>query len=206
MSFYYGILFILFIIIGAERLRRRVCWTLGRRIRFFVRVCVPVRRLVSWIIGHAHLLNVFLYNSLFTVTIYRVAIDSESPSEQKISSRLLVTTSTDAVQIWTQGELKWVREESLANIVVAEFAELPEHASESSVDSTGKGFFARIIRQLVIAQVCIFTLYDANPHTYDVTGPSTIPNQLYKTICDWVLCLYAFRPVIPFITEELKLN
>ena len=51
----------------------------------------------------------------------------------KISSRLLVTTSTGAVQLWTQGELQWVREESLANAVVAEFAELPEQiASESS--------------------------------------------------------------------------
>jgi ER membrane protein complex subunit 1 len=88
------------------------------------------------------------------VTI-QVVIDSESPSEQKISSRLLVTTSTGAVQLWSEGELKWVREESLANIVVAEFAELPERASESSIDSTGKGFFARITRQLAIAQVCI---------------------------------------------------
>jgi hypothetical protein len=68
---------------------------------------------------------------------------------------LLVTTSTGAVQLWNQGELKWVREESLANLVVAEFAELPVRASEFSVDSTGKGLLARITRQLVIAQVCI---------------------------------------------------
>jgi hypothetical protein len=74
---------------------------------------------------------------------------------------MLVTTSTGAVQLWTEGELKWVREESLANIVVAEFAELPERASESSVDGTGKGFFARISRQIVLAQVCILTLYEA---------------------------------------------
>ena len=62
------------------------------------------------------------------------------------------------MQLWNQGELKWVREESLASLVVAEFAELPERASESSVDSTGKGFFARISRQLVLVQVCILTL------------------------------------------------
>jgi hypothetical protein len=110
------------------------------------------------------------------------------------------------VQLWSQGELKWVREESLANIVVAEFAELPERASESSVDSTGKGFFARITRQLALAQVFILTLYDANPHTYDVIGPSTIPSRLCKTICDWLLYLCAFRPVISFITEGFKLN
>ena len=49
------------------------------------------------------------------------------------------------MQLWAQGELKWLREESLANIVVAKFAELPEQASESSVDIiAGKGFFARI--------------------------------------------------------------
>ena len=88
------------------------------------------------------------------------------------------------MQLWTQGELKWVREESLASIVVAEFAELPERASESGVDSTGKGFFARITRQLVMVQVCILTLCDAIPDTYNVTGPSTIPSQLCKTICD----------------------
>jgi hypothetical protein len=116
---------------------------------------------------------------------------------------LLVTTSTGAVQLWSQGELKWVREESLANIVVAEFAELPERASESSVDITGNGFFARITRQLVIAQVGIINLYETDPHTYNVTGPSAIPSQLCETICDWLLCLYAFRPVI---TEEFKLN
>lgn len=46
--FYYGILFIPIIIIGAERFRRRFCWTLGRRIRVFIRVCVPVRHHVSW--------------------------------------------------------------------------------------------------------------------------------------------------------------
>ena len=63
------------------------------------------------------------------------------------------------MQLWAQGELKWLRKESLANIVVAEFVELPEQASESSVDIiAGKGFFARITRQLVVAQVCILTL------------------------------------------------
>ena len=83
-----------------------------------------------------------------------MAIDSASPSEQQISSRLLLTTSTGAVQLWTQGELTWVREESLTNLAVAEFVELPEQvASESSVDGTGQGFFARITRHLADAQV-----------------------------------------------------
>ena len=110
------------------------------------------------------------------------------------------------MQLWSQGELIWVREESLANIIVAEFAELPERASEFSIDGTGKGFFARITRQLAVAQVCILTLYDANPHTYDVIGPSTIPSQLCKTICNWLLCLHTFRPDISLIIEEFKLN
>lgn len=89
------------------------------------------------------------------------------------------------MQLWTQGELKWVREESLANIVVAEFAELPERASESSVDIiAGKGFFARITRQLVNAEVCSLTLYEANPLTY-VTGLFyTMHSQLCRTIYD----------------------
>jgi ER membrane protein complex subunit 1 len=59
------------------------------------------------------------------------------------------------VQLWTQGELKWAREESLTKLVVAEFVELPEQAVSESVDGTGKGFFARIIRQLFDAQVGI---------------------------------------------------
>lgn len=53
--------------------------------------------------------------------------------------------------------MKWVREESLANLVVAEFVELPEQvASQSSVDGTGERFFARITRQLADTQVGIF--------------------------------------------------
>lgn len=118
---------------------------------------------------------------------------------------MLVTTSTGAVQLWTQGELKWVREESLANIAVAEFAELPERASESSVDIAAKGFFARINRQLVIAQVCNLILYIIL-NTYNVTGPSTIPSQLCKTIRDGLSCVYTFRPITSYITEEFKLN
>lgn len=67
------------------------------------------------------------------------------------------------MQLWIQGELKWAREESLANLLVAEFVELPEQvASESSVDG---GFVARITRQLADAQVGYFNSYKANPHT-----------------------------------------
>ncbi|KAF8809912.1 DUF1620-domain-containing protein [Phlegmacium glaucopus] len=93
---------------------------------------------------------VFPYDTMSHGIIGHVAIDSQSPSEQTISSRLLVTTSTGAVQLWAQGELKWEREESLANLLVAEFVELPEQvASESSLDG---GFFARVIRQMADAQ------------------------------------------------------
>ena len=64
------------------------------------------------------------------------------------------------MQLWTQGELKWVREESLANLVVAEFVELPEQvASESSVYGTNTGFFPRITRQLFDARVCVLDSY-----------------------------------------------
>ena len=48
MLYCYGVLFFSFIIIVAERFRRRVCRTLGWRIRFLVWVCVSVRPHVSW--------------------------------------------------------------------------------------------------------------------------------------------------------------
>lgn len=110
------------------------------------------------------------------------------------------------MQLWTQGELKWAREESLTRLVVAEFVELPEQAVSESEDGTGKGFFARIIRQLFDAQVGILNSYQANPHTYGITGPSTLSSQLCKKIRDGLICLYTFCSVISFIIEEFKFH
>ncbi|KAF8153864.1 hypothetical protein B0H34DRAFT_661928 [Crassisporium funariophilum] len=78
---------------------------------------------------------------------------TENPYEWTINSRLLTTSSTGAVQLWQQDELKWTREESLAAVVVAEFVELPERlASGSSVGKANEGFTARIQRQILDAQ------------------------------------------------------
>jgi hypothetical protein len=78
---------------------------------------------------------------------------SHTPSGGVIA-RLLVTTSSGAIQLWQQGELKWMREESLATTTLAEFVELPERvASGSNLHIGGEGFVSRVIRQISDAQV-----------------------------------------------------
>jgi len=81
----------------------------------------------------------------FTHPTKQVTIDSASPAST------LITTSTGALQLWQQGDLKWTREEGLANIVAAEFVELPE--AEATAGEGKESFVGRIRRQARDAQV-----------------------------------------------------
>ncbi|CAA7264034.1 unnamed protein product [Cyclocybe aegerita] len=96
----------------------------------------------------------FPFDSKSDGIITHAILDASNPSELTVNTRLLVTTSTGAVQLWEQSELKWTREESLATIAVAEVVEIPEKfASESgAADPSSEGFFARLTHQIADAQ------------------------------------------------------
>ncbi|CAL1698629.1 unnamed protein product [Somion occarium] len=86
--------------------------------------------------------------------IANVAVDAANPEEFRVLSRLVLTTTTGAVQLWQQDQHQWTREESLADIRVAEMVELPEPqlvASQVGIEET-ESFGARLRRQLADAQ------------------------------------------------------
>ncbi|KAJ7173455.1 DUF1620-domain-containing protein [Mycena filopes] len=66
--------------------------------------------------------------------------------------RLVITTSTGAIQVWERDELVWAREESLATIDVATFVELPLPERVARVSLEDESFFSRLIRQIEDAQ------------------------------------------------------
>ena len=57
------------------------------------------------------------------------------------------------VQLWQQDKEEWTREEALANIVVAEFVELPEMYVIQVHGSEDESFVSRVVRQVLDAQV-----------------------------------------------------
>ncbi|KAF8963227.1 hypothetical protein BDZ97DRAFT_1038548 [Flammula alnicola] len=91
----------------------------------------------------------FPFNTKTNGIIGHVALDSENPAEWTVTSRLLVTTSTGAVQLWEQSGLKWTREESLATTIVAELVEIPEKVvGELGDNAATEGFVGRLMRQV----------------------------------------------------------
>ncbi|KAL4246361.1 ER membrane protein complex subunit 1 [Abortiporus biennis] len=86
--------------------------------------------------------------------ITHVAMDAANPEEFRVLSRLVLTTSTGAVQLWQQDQIQWVREEGLSSIQVAEMVELPEAkivASQVGAEEH-ETFSSRLLRQLTDAQ------------------------------------------------------
>ena len=84
----------------------------------------------------------------------QVAMDASYTPSGGVVARLLVTTSSGAIQLWQQGELAWTREESLAATTLAGFGKLPERvASESNLHISGEEFVSRVISQTSDAQV-----------------------------------------------------
>ncbi|KAI0758760.1 hypothetical protein C8Q74DRAFT_1299849 [Fomes fomentarius] len=100
--------------------------------------------------------------------ITHVALETANPEPYRVLARLVVTTSTGAVQLWQQDQLQWTREEGLADICVAELVELPERKLASHVDIEGEAFGARVARQLLDAQD--FPQYAVNFVRRFVTG------------------------------------
>jgi len=71
-----------------------------------------------------------------------------------VLSRLVLTTTTGAVQLWQQDQLQWTREEGLSDIRVAEMVELPEPKIVASqiASEEHESFGSRLFRQLSDAQ------------------------------------------------------
>ncbi|KZT21772.1 DUF1620-domain-containing protein [Neolentinus lepideus HHB14362 ss-1] len=73
-----------------------------------------------------------------------VAIDNAHHGGFQVLTRLFLTTTTGAVQLWQKDSLQWTREEGLATIGAVEFVDLPEekvvHSSKSEV------FLERVVR------------------------------------------------------------
>ncbi|THH31554.1 hypothetical protein EUX98_g2645 [Antrodiella citrinella] len=86
--------------------------------------------------------------------ITHVALDAVNPAELRVLSRLVLTTSTGAVQLWQQDQLQWIREEGLSDIRAVEMVELPEPKVVASqiANEENEAFSSRLFRQLSDAQ------------------------------------------------------
>lgn len=82
-------------------------------------------------------------------------MDAANPEEFRVLARLVLSTTTGAVQLWQHDQLQWTREEGLTDIRVAEFVELPERAAVAAPAGTAEEaetFVARLQRQLLEAR------------------------------------------------------
>ncbi|TFK50623.1 DUF1620-domain-containing protein [Heliocybe sulcata] len=78
--------------------------------------------------------------------INHVAIDNVHQGGFQVLTRLFLTTTTGAVQLWQRDTLQWTREEGLATIAAAEYVELPE---EKIVHShRAEAFLERVVRHV----------------------------------------------------------
>lgn len=72
---------------------------------------------------------------------------------------MLITTSLGTLQLWEKDTLVWAREESLSDIALIEFVELPEAKVALSqvhgglTDDDDEGFTHRLLRQVADAKV-----------------------------------------------------
>ncbi|KAH7325157.1 hypothetical protein B0J17DRAFT_682400 [Rhizoctonia solani] len=95
----------------------------------------------------------FPYNTAEHGVILHCAIDAFMPHSYSIQHRMLLTTSTGAVQLWQLHDLQWTRDEALADIKVATLVDLPERKiAEEIATSEHRGFAERMIFQIVAAQ------------------------------------------------------
>ncbi|KAJ7709007.1 hypothetical protein B0H17DRAFT_916569 [Mycena rosella] len=85
------------------------------------------------------LLDTYKHGTVSHVCRCQLAVDG---------TRLVITTSTGAIQLWEQEQMVWGREEALATIDVAAFVELPlpEHVVKVGLGS--ESFVTRLIRQI----------------------------------------------------------
>lgn len=84
-----------------------------------------------------------------------------NPEGLQVLARVVLTTTTGAVQLWLDDKVQWTREEALSKTVVAEFVELPEKKVISShVGEEGESFVGRLLRQVSDAQVSVNEIFE----------------------------------------------
>ncbi|QRW23033.1 endoplasmic reticulum membrane protein [Rhizoctonia solani] len=95
----------------------------------------------------------FPFNTAEHGVILHCAIDAFMPHSYSIQHRMLLTTSTGAVQLWQLHDLQWTRDEALTDIKVAALVDLPERKiAEEIASSEHRGFLERLIFHIVAAQ------------------------------------------------------
>ncbi|KAJ1304201.1 hypothetical protein OPQ81_008601 [Rhizoctonia solani] len=95
----------------------------------------------------------FPFNTAEHGVILHCAVDAFMPHSYSIQHRMLLTTSTGAVQLWQLQELQWTRDEALAEIKVAALVDLPERKiAEEIATSEHRGLAERLIFHMVAAQ------------------------------------------------------
>ncbi|KAL5498433.1 hypothetical protein ACEPAH_2575 [Sanghuangporus vaninii] len=77
------------------------------------------------------------------------ALDAANPNDVLVIARFAIVTSTGAVQLWQHDRAQWTREEALAEIELAEFVELPEAKTATTLArDEDENFVERITRQI----------------------------------------------------------
>ncbi|GJE85471.1 PQQ and DUF1620 domain-containing protein [Phanerochaete sordida] len=138
--------------------------------------------------------------------IGNVAIDAANPEEFRVIGRVLATTTTGAIQLWQQDQLQWTREESLADIRVAEFVELPERKLvEAGLDDGHETFAERVRRQ--ISEARDFPHYAVHFVKRFVTGSyDSVSSSVAPTSNDTALSrdTFGFRKILVVATGRGK--
>ncbi|KAI0341141.1 DUF1620-domain-containing protein [Trametopsis cervina] len=85
--------------------------------------------------------------------IGHVTVDAATLEDYRVLARLVVSTTTGALQLWQQDQLQWIREEGLSDIKVAIHVELPERKIVASgLSEETETFLGRLQRQITEAR------------------------------------------------------
>ena len=114
-----------------------------------------------------------LFRLYWLLIMFQIAASVESEADGSIKPHFFVSAETGSVQLWSEGGVKWKREEALASIAAAEFVEFPEQqAAETLHAETKEGFFGRLARHIVDAQVIHFFSIPKTILTVSIELPS----------------------------------
>ncbi|KIP12195.1 hypothetical protein PHLGIDRAFT_62449 [Phlebiopsis gigantea 11061_1 CR5-6] len=147
----------------------------------------------------------FPFNTGSDGIIGDVALDAANPEEFRVLGRLVLATTTGALQLWQHDQLQWTREEGLADVKLAEFVELPERKLAETHVGEDETFAQRVRRQLAEARG--FPAYAASfarrfvTGSYETVSASAAPaNDSAPLVRD----AFGFRKVLVVVTARGK--